>query len=456
MKRTCLFAIAAAMVLSLSGECFGQATSAVGTSAPARSPADLNREYQQLQRQLLQQFKDKNYEEAARTCRRVIELAPARSDGHYNLACALARLGKKDEALAALAEAARMGLVNSAHMEEDEDLATLRGEKKFAELLNQVRDNEKKEFDGKPIPGLKTVTGLPKGGLRYRLRVDANATGERRNRLIVWLHPSGGSMNNVVEEMAPMLARRGYALLVFTQKNFMGWGDEDAAAMDKTLEAVGRIAGIDANRPVLMGFSAGGQMGLTLWGRKPGRWGGLVLDAAYPTDMEAYVQGRVQAMTLPKDEAVRKVPIFAVVGQKDGGLAMWKKVQKPWLDAGVPLTLVEVPDKAHTWLFGREQRELLDGWLGEVAAGKLPGQPASQPASAPGSGPASRTASRPTTAQIPMVHFQCEKCGFVFEKRPSDLPVSHPGEEIANMRLDCPKCGSKKSCAPIAGDGSSR
>lgn len=46
-----------------------------------------------------------------------------------------------------------------------------------------------------------------------------------------------------------------------------------------------------------------------------------------------------------------------------------------------------------------------------------------------------------------VLHYQCEKCKHEFEKKPGDLPVArHPGEEIDNMKLDCPSCGAKKSC----------
>ena len=31
-----------------------------------------------------------------------------------------------------------------------------------------------------------------------------------------------------------------------------------------------------------------------------------------------------------------------------------------------------VPEKGHTWLFGRFQLAALDAWLGDLASGKLP------------------------------------------------------------------------------------
>ena len=56
-----------------------------------------------------------------------------------------------------------------------------------------------------------------------------DATAEKPNKLIVWLHPSAGQdsagMNDTVEAMAPMFLKHGYALVMFTQKNYMGWND---------------------------------------------------------------------------------------------------------------------------------------------------------------------------------------------------------------------------------------
>lgn len=348
---------------------------------PAKSREQTAREYAQLQQKLVALLQAKDYENGAEVCRKMIGLAPADFGSHYNLACCLARLGKKDEALEALAESVKAGWLDSAHMEKDEDLDSIRDEKKYAELLAAVKIKEEKTFAGEEIEGTKKLVGKPEGGLRYRLRMSGDATKDKPNRLIVWLHPSGGSMNEQVEAMSAMMAKNGWALLVLTQKNFMYWTDADAKALGKTLEAVGKIEGIDANRPILMGFSAGGQMALLLWADDPKRWGGLVLDAAYPIDAEAYRAGKSKLIDLPEDEAIKKCPFFVLVGLKDGGAGAWKEAQKKWPAAGIPLVVHYIPDKPHTWLFGKEQIGQFQKWLADVTAGKLPTDaPASAPA----------------------------------------------------------------------------
>ena len=37
---------------------------------------------------------------------------------------------------------------------------------------------------------------------------------------------------------------------------------------------------------MLLGYSAGGQLALNLWSEKPGAWGGVIVDAAYPVQVK--------------------------------------------------------------------------------------------------------------------------------------------------------------------------
>jgi predicted esterase len=328
----------------------------------------------QLERELAQAFQDKKYEAAAEKCRAQIELLPNRSDPHYNLACSLARQGKKDEAFASLTKAAEFGYADAAHMQEDDDLATLRDDERFAQLTQKITAKEKTASyeKGAEIKGLKTVEDYPEGGLRYRLRLAEDASAEKPNRLVIWLHPSGGSMNNVFEGLAPLFVKHGFATLVLTRKQWMGWNDTDAnKLLNKTLPAVAKVRGIDARRPLLMGYSAGGQLALQLWALAPGKFGGMILDAAYPIDMEKYQRGQQGVQPLPKDDAVKKTPIFVLVGSKDGGAQLWKQVEKEWQDAGVPLAIHRIAEKGHTWLFGQKEVAELEKWLEANAGEKL-------------------------------------------------------------------------------------
>ncbi len=350
-----------------------------GQDADHQAQKEKIRRYMALEKDILQAFREKEYDKAVAACQAQHELLPKLPGPPYNLACALARLGKLEDSLTALGKSIELGYNDPAHLREDGDLASLHGNKQFEGLLAKARENEKQgPFDkGAEIQGVKTIEGFPEGGLRYRLRMAPSASKEKPHRLVIWLHPSGGSMNSVVEGMSPGLAERGFALLVVTQKQWFGWNEEEAKRLfEKTLPEVARIEGIDAGRPILLGFSAGGQMALLLWQKNPGDFGGLVLDAAYPVEREAADSAvRLRPMDLPKGEAIKQTPIFAIVGQADQGgaaVATWKQASAKWLPAGVPLVLHLVPDKGHQWLFDQQQTAVLHGWLSQVAAGNLP------------------------------------------------------------------------------------
>ena len=57
---------------------------------------------------------------------------------YYNLACGYAKLGQKDKALDALTSAVAEGFTQRQTYETDEDLAPLRADGRFQELLNRL------------------------------------------------------------------------------------------------------------------------------------------------------------------------------------------------------------------------------------------------------------------------------------------------------------------------------
>ena len=74
-------------------------------------------------------------EEGLAADEKLVELVPENPTVHYNLACSLALLGRRDSALAALERAIQLGYKDGEHLLEDEDLASLRDEACFRELV---------------------------------------------------------------------------------------------------------------------------------------------------------------------------------------------------------------------------------------------------------------------------------------------------------------------------------
>jgi pimeloyl-ACP methyl ester carboxylesterase len=241
-------------------------------------------------------------------------------------------------------------------------------------VWGQQSGNSPGVLQAAPAPGERILEGDPEGGVPYRLHLSDKATAQSPSGLVLWLHPSGGSANEVVERMAPVFLKHALGLVVVTQKRWVGWTSEEIGAlMNKTLPELAKIPGVDTRKPVLWGYSAGGQMALELYWSGPDKLGGLILDAAYPIDMTQYATGKVASRSLPKDPAIQKVPLFVLVGDQDGGAQLWQKVEPDWKEAKVPLSIHYIAGRRHEWLFGKSETEALDLWLKGVAMARLAG-----------------------------------------------------------------------------------
>ena len=75
---------------------------------------------------------------------RLTALLPHDSFAHYNLACSLALLGRKQEAFAALHQAIADGYDDLAHLEIDSDLDSLRQEPEYKRVVQECRRKLKK------------------------------------------------------------------------------------------------------------------------------------------------------------------------------------------------------------------------------------------------------------------------------------------------------------------------
>ena len=160
--------------------------------------------------------------------------------------------------------------------------------------------------------------------------------------------------------------------MVLTAKSFLSWSQQEIAVLaNKTIPEVSRIAGIDAKLPVLMGFSAGGQVAFLIWAQDAGNLGGLIINAAEPLDASQRA-----VLPLPQEPGFKSTPIFCIVGDKDSRCQFWKKLEDPWRKGGVPLTMRYVANQGHTWLIHGEEKAELEKWLDQVAAGKKSGMDA--------------------------------------------------------------------------------
>ncbi|MCA8980143.1 MAG: tetratricopeptide repeat protein [Planctomycetes bacterium] len=70
--------------------------------------------------------------------RQLVRLVPDNPTVHYNLACSLALLNRKDDSLDALEAAVDLGYADTAFLLADDDLVVLRGELRFERLLRRL------------------------------------------------------------------------------------------------------------------------------------------------------------------------------------------------------------------------------------------------------------------------------------------------------------------------------
>ncbi len=311
-------------------------------------------------------FAAHDYVNAERACRQLLSSHPDDGNMAYNLACALAREGKRADAVAALTRAAAHGFTDSDHALADDDLASVRAEHGFQDAINAMRAHP--AYADAPceplreLPGARVVERTPSAGMRYRLYIGTSASAADPARLMVWLHPSGGSADDrVLTTLAADLVAHGWALMIFPQKPYDGWNQEGLNRMQGSIADAYQDAAVDRRHPVPLTFSAGGQLALEIWFQQPDYWSALVLDAAYPTD---YRTG--QPRPLSQRQIATKLPVLAIVGARDPSGAPWEQASREWNAAGVPLQLISVPDAGHQFLYTGATWTRTLAWLDDL------------------------------------------------------------------------------------------
>lgn len=87
------------------------------------------------------QFGDGEYAQAEESFVRALQRGHDAGDAVYNLACCQARQGRTAAALGYLEAAVHAGYLDAEHMRDDEDLASLRHEKRFEDIINLANDS---------------------------------------------------------------------------------------------------------------------------------------------------------------------------------------------------------------------------------------------------------------------------------------------------------------------------
>ena len=106
-------------------------------------------------------MRSQRYVEAEATLRKIIERFPQSPSAHYNLACMHAIRGNLDESFQSLDRAVELGFRREPHIRNDPDLANLREDERFLEILKSAE----KPFGAAVWPNFpKAVPALAKDG----------------------------------------------------------------------------------------------------------------------------------------------------------------------------------------------------------------------------------------------------------------------------------------------------
>lgn len=87
------------------------------------------------------QFGDGEYAQAEQSFLRALQRGHDAGDAVYNLACCAARQGRTTAALGYLEAAVHAGFLDAEHMQGDDDLASIRDEKRFEDIINLANDS---------------------------------------------------------------------------------------------------------------------------------------------------------------------------------------------------------------------------------------------------------------------------------------------------------------------------
>lgn len=156
-------------------------------------------------RPILQLFAQRRYADAERSLRRLIQEYPRSALHRYNLAAALARQGKKEEALDSLDQAIEFGFSDRAIIARDDDLQSIRDLPRYAALLAKVSSHARRQ---EAAPGQRTVLA---NVVDRRARVETSNTSlDHRNNVLVSRFafapsPSGSLVHSGKEPIAQLL-----------------------------------------------------------------------------------------------------------------------------------------------------------------------------------------------------------------------------------------------------------
>ncbi len=256
----------------------------------------------------------------------------------YNLACAMARAGRDDDAVKWLRNAATHGYARPQAMREDPDLESLREHDGYREVMIAVRNNHvhnleqfKAWWDTQPLRVQRPEAPL-----------DGPAP------LIIVLHGFGSDAEDMIEVWRKAASDAGAVLAapisgrLVAERGGFQWSSDDEAEwiIRRSIERVGSEIEIDPGRVVLTGFSQGAFVALRHALEYPEVFAGVIPVAGL------YDEKRTPFNQF-KDGALPR--FFLMIGSEDQQVGSMRRAKAALTSRGAPVELAIYEGLGHAF-----------------------------------------------------------------------------------------------------------
>jgi predicted esterase len=241
-------------------------------------------------------------------------LYPERPTAYYNLACCYSLLNKKADAITMLETALKKGFASFEHMTRDPDLANIRGEKRYKDLVTTHRK--------KLLSQLQARVVEPKGH-------------KGKRPLLVFLHGRDQNPDQYVQLMTKVAQSRGFGLILprgdVNAASGARWGQGAETAVIAPLKKALASGKYDPKRVLIGGFSSGAFQGMEIALKNPGVFAGIL-------DFSGFFEETQLGGDIPA-AAKAGLRVFMVSGKTDPLLTSARAGRDAFVKGRVPVVL---------------------------------------------------------------------------------------------------------------------
>jgi phospholipase/carboxylesterase len=218
-------------------------------------------------------YNQKKYEEAASAYLEHVTKRPDDGNTWYNLACCLALLERKNDAIAALEQAVKGGFTDAGHIKADPDLESIRKKKAYKAVLKGI------EGSSGPKPTTEWISG--EALLPCYVRKPKGYDSKKTYGLLLLLHGRGDTAEHFLEgvgdwrgeDFIVAAIETPYVLAIPGGRSGRCWSPWEsgkdnikaayqmsATSVERTLKALKAKYSLDPKQVYLLGFSEGAFM----------------------------------------------------------------------------------------------------------------------------------------------------------------------------------------------------